>query len=168
MRTLVLFISALFLCLSVNAQGYKEKQFNKMVDQLLSHTVKEVQAKDVTYDSSVVYLDAREISEYYISKIENAQWVGYDDFDISRVENIDKSQSIIVYCSVGYRSEKVAEKLKATGFTNVSNMIGGIFEWVNYSKPVVDKANRKTKKIHGFDEAWGKWLDDSLVEKVYK
>lgn len=50
-----------------------EKQFTKMVDNLLSHTITEVNAKNVMYDSTVQFLDAREINEYNTSKIKNAQ-----------------------------------------------------------------------------------------------
>lgn len=166
MRRVALFFLIISFHIS-NAQGYKQKQFTKMVDNLLSHTVTEVHAKNTVYDSSTIYLDAREINEYNTSKIENAQWVGYNDFSLTRVDNLDKNQPIIVYCSIGYRSEKVAEKLQAEGFTNVTNMVGGIFEWVNYKKTVLDKSNIKTTNVHAFDKDWGKWLDESLVEKVY-
>ncbi len=167
MRIITSFIFALLFSATVNAQGYKQKQFSKMVDNLLAHTVAEVEAKSIHFDSSVVYLDAREFNEYNISKIKNAQWVGYNDFNMSRVENLNKNQVIIVYCSVGHRSEKITEKLHSNGFTNVSNMIGGLFEWVNYEKPILDSTNVKTNKVHAFNKEWGKWLDNNLVEKVF-
>ncbi len=161
-------IILLFLSTFVQAQeGYKQKQFNKMLDGLLAHSVAELEAKFMSYDSSVIYLDARELNEYEVSKIEGAQWVGYNDFGLTRVSDIDKNQPIIVYCSIGYRSEKITEQLKAHGFTNVTNMLGGIFEWVNYDKPIVDSTSTNTNKIHGFDKSWGKWLNGDLVEKVY-
>lgn len=167
MRFLFSLLFVFLVAFNLSAQGYKQKQFDKMVDNLLSHTVAEVDAKNIEYDSSIVYLDARELNEFNTSKIEGAKWVGYDDFNLIRVKNLDKSQPIIVYCSIGYRSEKVAEKLQADGFTNVTNMVGGIFEWVNYEKPVIDKSNAKTTNVHAFDKDWGKWLDENLVEKVY-
>lgn len=163
----LLFISITFMSLHLKSQGFKEKSFHKMIKTMLSHSVDEVYAKDLSYDSSIVYLDAREIKEYNVSRIENAQWVGYDDFDLSRVKKLDKDKEIVVYCSIGYRSEKIAEKLKAEGFTNVSNMLGGIFEWANYENKLVDSSSLKTKKIHGFSRAWGIWLDGDKSEKVY-
>ena len=48
-----------------------------------------------------------------------------------KVEDIARESTIVVYCSVGYRSEKIAEELDKLGFTNVSNLYGGIFEWIN-------------------------------------
>ena len=166
MRSLFIFVLVILPSLTY-AQGYKQKQFDKMLNGLIQHSVSEMEAKNVEFDPSIIYLDAREINEYNTSKITNAQWVGYNDFDISRVENLDKNQQIIVYCSIGYRSEKVTEKLKDAGFTNVTNMLGGIFEWVNYKKTVVDSSNIETHSVHGFDKEWGKWLNGDLVEKVY-
>ncbi len=164
------FLIILLLLISTFAQaqeGYKQKQFEKMLDGLLEHSVPELEAKTMTYDSSVIYLDARELNEYKVSKIEGAIWVGYNDFNLSRVEKIDKNQPIIVYCSIGYRSEKVTEQLKANGFTNVSNMLGGIFEWANYNNNIVDSTNHHTNYIHGFDKTWGKWLNGEIIKKVY-
>lgn len=167
MRSNYILLLVLLANSTIRAQGYKQKQFDKMVNKLLSHTVAEVNAKNTPYDSSIIYLDAREIVEYNTSKIPKALWVGYNDFNLARVEKIDKNQNIIVYCSVGYRSEKIAEKLKMDGFTHVSNMVGGLFEWVNYNKKVVDSKNNQTTNIHAFDQEWGKWLDEELVKKVF-
>ncbi len=51
---------------------------------------------------------------------------------------IGEESKVVVYCSVGYRSEKIAEKLKAAGYKNVFNLYGGIFEWENQNLPVYD------------------------------
>ena len=59
-----------------------------------------------------------------------------------------------MYCSVGYRSEKVSEKLIKAG----SNMYGSIFEWVNQGRPVYDSDGVPTDRVHAFDETWGAWL----------
>ncbi|MEZ4984799.1 MAG: rhodanese-like domain-containing protein [Saprospiraceae bacterium] len=66
-----------------------------------------------------LFLDARERKEFEVSHLPGAHFIGYDDFDLSRVEKLDKGREVIVYCSVGYRSEKITEKLLAAGFTNV-------------------------------------------------
>ena len=38
---------------------------------------------------------------------------------------------IIVYCSIGVRSEDIGEKLKELGYTKILNLYGGIFDWKN-------------------------------------
>ena len=144
----------------------KEKGFNKMLDLMLSHSVEEVGVSKIPKDKSIVWLDARERNEFEVSKIEEAVWVGYDDFDLTRVSNISKDEEVIVYCSIGYRSEKTAERLKQEGYKNVKNLYGGIFSWVNHDKKVYDSTGLETKKVHAYSRLWGVWLEKG--EKVYK
>ena len=82
-------------------------------------------------DVDIVLLDAREKAEYELSHLPAAQWVGYDDFSLKSVGNINKDKTIVVYCSIGVRSERIAEKLKSNGFKTVLNLYGGIFAWAN-------------------------------------
>ena len=84
--------------------------------------------------------------------------MGYDDFDIQSVEKLDKSKTIIIYCSVGYRSEKVTKKLEKVGFKTVYNLYGGIFEWYNQGLPIVNNDGRETDKIHAYNEKWSQWV----------
>lgn len=111
-----------------------------------------------TLDTNIIFVDAREKKEFEVSHIADAIHVGYDSLDLSPLNNVDKSSPIIVYCSVGYRSEKVTQKLIAEGFTNVKNLYGGLFEWVNQDGVLVDSQDLKTDSIHAFSPAWGVWL----------
>ena len=153
----MLAISLLMLCLCCFGQ-VKSGAFRVMLKSLLQHSVPEIGIQKAVQDTlNVVFLDAREPKEFAISHLKNAIFVGYDHFDLGAVAGLKKSQPIIVYCSVGYRSEKVAEKLLNAGFTQVSNMYGGIFEWVNQDLPVVDD-NGPTDKVHAYNHRWGVWL----------
>lgn len=115
----------------------------------------------------LIILDAREIEEYNVSHINNAIFVGYNDFDIASVtEQIeDKTASIVVYCSVGIRSENIGEQLKGAGYKNVYNLFGGIFEWKNKGFPVYSKENQPTENVHTFSKKWSKWLQSGI--KIY-
>ncbi len=117
--------------------------------------------------TEAIVLDARETSEYNISHLKNAIHVGYDQFNIKSVKNLikDKAQTIVVYCSVGIRSEDIAEQLKKEGYTNVYNLFGGIFEWKNKALFVYDNEGQLTDNIHAYSEEWGKWLTKGI--KVY-
>jgi hypothetical protein len=94
--------------------------------------------------------------------------VGYKDFELSRLERIDKNSPIVVYCSVGYRSEKVAEKLLAAGYPHAANLYGGIFEWVNRKQPLVNLEGHPTEYVHAYSKMWGTWLQVKKKRKVYK
>ena len=101
----LLVIVTLFVAIkNINAQTHVEsKSFDLMLSTLLSHSAKEVGVADVSDDTLSVFLDAREKKEFDVSHIKNAIWVGYEDFDTLRVQNIARDEKIIVYCSVGYR-----------------------------------------------------------------
>ena len=120
-------------------------------------------------DKKVVLLDSREPKEFKVSHLENATCVGYDNFDLNKtIQQLptDKNTKIVVYCSLGIRSEDIAEKLKKAGFTNVYNLYGGIFEWKNQDNTVVNSKNKPTKKVHTFNKDWSKWLLKG--EKIYE
>ena len=113
-----------------------------------------------TQESKTILLDARETKEYNISHLEDAIHVGYDFFDINLVTEsfTDKSAKIVVYCSLGIRSEDIAEQLKKEGYTNVYNLFGGIFEWKNNDLNVYNNKNELTEDVHTFSEEWSHWL----------
>ena len=139
--------------------------FGKMLDTLLSHAVQEIVPEQLKDKSAIIYLDAREKSEYNVSHIKDAIWVGYTGFKKKRIDDVDKNAEVVVYCSVGYRSEKIAERLKKLGFKNVSNLYGGIFEWAHHNNEVYNE-NGVTDSIHAYDKNWGQWLETG--NKVYK
>lgn len=116
---------------------------------------------------TVVLLDAREKIEYKVSHLKNANFVGYDNFNLEYVikKFPKKDTSIVVYCSLGVRSELIAEKIKKAGYSNVYNLYGGIFEWKNKENEVVDNKEKTTEKVHTFNKEWSKWLKKG--KKVY-
>jgi phosphatidylethanolamine-binding protein (PEBP) family uncharacterized protein len=75
------------------------------------------------------------------------------------VWNIPANATVVVYCSVGVRSEKIGEKLIAAGYKNVLNLYGGIFEWVNQNLPVYKQNGVQTAEIHTYDNNWERWAE---------
>lgn len=140
------------------AQTSQNPDFDKQLKDLLSFTIPTINCDDLNKDiKKVILLDCREKTEYDISHLKGAIYVGYDNFKASSVANLDKDAAIVVYCSVGYRSERIGERLQRMGFKNVKNLYGSIFEWVNSGYPVVN-AKGNTTKVHGVDEEWAKWI----------
>lgn len=139
--------------------------FNTLLKIILKHDVKEITVPEASAKKDALFIDAREKKEYNVSHINNAVFVGYDNFVLSSLQQVAKDKEIIVYCSIGKRSENITEKLKEEGFTNVSNLYGGIFEWMNQGNKVVDTYNKPTNRVHAYGKFWGKWLDKG--EKVY-
>lgn len=110
-----------------------------------------------------IFLDTRSREEFVISHIPGAQFVPYKEFALTALKEIPKSTPIITYCSIGKRSGLIGKKLLEAGFTNVYNLYGGIFEWVNRELPVVDTENKRTKKVHTFSRAWSVWLEKGIA-----
>ncbi|WP_405575451.1 rhodanese-like domain-containing protein [Winogradskyella sp. Asnod2-B02-A] len=118
--------------------------------------------------TDAILLDARELKEYNVSHIPNSTYVGYDDFDLDTVVKTlpDTTSTIVVYCSVGIRSEDIAEQLKKKGYTNVYNLFGGIFEWKNNNFPVYNSEEKETEQVHAYSKDWSKWLLKGI--KIYE
>jgi len=108
----------------------------------------------------VSILDSREKNEFDVSHIPSAIFVGYNYFSVEEFseKTKDKDTPIVVYCTLGIRSNVVANKLKKEGYTNIKNLYGGICEWKNKGFPVVDATETETENIHTFSEQWNKWL----------
>jgi rhodanese-related sulfurtransferase len=143
-------------------------KFDREVAAWLKFTVPAIDVDSLRgqQQEGVIIFDAREPAEYAVSHIEGAINCGYDHFDHALLDSLDKSRPVVVYCSIGYRSEKIAQKLTAAGFSKVSNLYGSIFEWVNRGYPVVDAAGRATPRIHTYNSAWGRWVRRAGVKKV--
>lgn len=162
----LIIIAVMFLTASCDtASKVESRAYNFVLNIILSDSVPSVSV-DSLYQSgdNIVLLDAREQEEYAVSRIAQAQHVGFVHFDPDSVTDIDKDATIVVYCAVGSRSEKITRELKEMGFENVSNLYGGIFEWVNQGYDIVNDSG-KTNKIHAYNRFWGMWLQKG--EKVY-
>lgn len=146
----------------------QNESFNKKLEFLLSFSVPVIDVNELAENQNdYLILDAREPKEFEISHIETAKNIGYDDPNFDVLANTPKDQPIVLYCSVGYRSEKLGEKLKKRGFTNVKNLYGSIFEWANEDLPMVDENGNSTKKIHTYNKKWSKWVIDGKAEKTW-
>ena len=154
------------MCSCITEGQIMSKKYAITLSTLLSHSVNEISVRDFArLQDDFVVLDAREKNEFEVSKILGARYVGYHEFEIENVKDLSKQSKILVYCSVGYRSEKIAERLVGAGYTDVYNLYGGIFEWKNQSYQVVDSNNEPTERVHAFNKIWGIWLNKG--EKVY-
>lgn len=154
-----------FFFLEISAQQVENKAFDVLLKSMLSNDVPTVSVEELAKKKNVVMLDARERKEYNVSHLRNARWIGYDDFTMQRMSGIPKNSEIVIYCSIGVRSEKIGKRLKDAGYTNVKNLYGSIFEWVNQGNPVYTNGNKPTPKVHAYDRTWGIWLNKG--EKVY-
>ncbi|MGB5499016.1 MAG: rhodanese-like domain-containing protein [Maribacter sp.] len=163
MRAALPYCFILFLTISAVAQ----KKMDRIIRIFNNESIPYIQISEAIEKDSVVFLDTRENDEFKVSHLNNAVWVGYDTFNpqIVRDSIPNVNTPIVVYCSIGVRSEDIGEKLRELGYTNIKNLYGGIFKWKNMGNPVFDTIGNETEKVHGYDKFWGKLLTKG--EKVY-
>lgn len=104
-------------------------------------------------------LDVRESDEYSVSHLLGAKRSSSLRMALSILKGKPKNTPIVTYCSVGYRSSALAEKLSKRGFTNVVNLEGSIFEWANNGYPVF-RAGTQVREVHIYNRKWGRLLED--------
>ena len=156
------------MLLFFSTQLYAQKNLNQLLKQYNDRAVPYISVQELASPKTkVLILDTREPKEFEISHIKDAICIGYDYFNIEnfKKEHPNKTQKIVVYCSLGIRSETIGKKLKDAGYTNIKNLYGGIFEWKNNDFDVFNSNGKITDSVHAFSEEWSKWLKKGV--KIY-
>lgn len=151
----------------ISSATFGQKKLDKLLQSYNKNNVPYMYV-DSLIKTEAILLDAREEKEYITSHLKDAICVGFDNFDVQKTVNKlpeDKNAKIVVYCSLGIRSEIVAHQLIKEGYTNVYNLYGGIFEWKNANFQVIDTLGKSTENVHTFNKEWSKWLKKG--KKVY-
>jgi rhodanese-related sulfurtransferase len=139
--------------------------YHLALKRMILHNAPAIDVRQARLNSDeALFLDARAREEYEVSHLPKARWVGFEEFGEPAVRDLPLDRPIIVYCSVGYRSDLIAARMQEMGFSNVENMYGGIFEWVNRGHPVY-RDGMPTDSVHAYSKRWGIWLRKG--EKVF-
>lgn len=97
-------------------------------------TVEELKAKKENGEDFFL-IDVREMTEYLVSNLDGEHIpLGELDARLSEIEN-RKDAEVIVMCRSGGRSGKACQYLTSKGFSNVSNLKGGITAWSKEIEP---------------------------------
>ncbi len=83
--------------------------------------------------ADIFVVDVREPDEYRAGNI-GGHLIPLNDLP-RRLGELDASREIVVYCRSGARSAKAVEFLRAQGFRNVRNLVGGILAWAEKVDP---------------------------------
>ena len=152
----------------LSSQETVNPAFHERLQDLLSFEVP-VLSVDSAVNSleDFTLLDTREWDEFQISHLPGAQFAGYRNFNIEDWKDIDRNTPILVYCSVGYRSERIGAELKAAGYEYVYNLYGSIFEWVNKGYPIVDSSGQQTKELHTYNKRWSRWVENKTLRLTW-
>lgn len=97
-------------------------------------------AKMIETGSIDMILDVRDIDEFTgpDGRIKGAMLVPDKQIPASMDKLASfKEKTLLVYCSVGGRSDHTARYLASNGFKNVLDLSGGIFAWKSAGLPVI-------------------------------
>lgn len=117
-----LVLSLIFISLfsfQTQAQGLKYQILDK------------VSFADSLKSKQVLLIDVRRPEEFEAGNIENAQNINVlepENFN-SKIEKLDKSQPVYIYCRSGNRSGKAAQIMQDAGFTKIFDLEGGYLNW---------------------------------------
>lgn len=148
-------------------KGCSQFTIESTLDKFNEGTVAYLEASELERDQPAFILDTRTKEEYMVSHIPGAIWVGFESFSIEKMDSLvpSKDTSLLVYCSIGVRSEDIGEILIKNNYSEVKNLYGGIFQWKNEGMKVVDSTGRETNNVHAYSKFWGQLLTDA--NKVY-
>lgn len=152
------FITLFLIIQSLSMLG--QKSMDKLLNKYNKETVPYITVPELQDNlDNYLILDTRLKEEYEVSHIPGAIWVSEKMNDtIYAFAKAQKDQPIVVYCSVGVRSEDFGEELQKRGFTNVQNLYGSIFSWKDAQLPLENKKGQATDSVHVYSKEWGKYL----------
>ena len=76
----------------------------------------------------------KEYSEGHLSGAKNLHI--YDKDFLTRLDSLDKDETVYVYCKAGGRSAEAVETLEGKGFKHIVELEGGMDAWNEAGKPV--------------------------------
>ncbi|XP_067864636.1 sulfurtransferase Alvin_2599-like [Heptranchias perlo] len=155
------------------------RQSFKSVQDLTSDSMERQIAEN---RDQMLLLDARSPAEYEVSHLEGAVRIDPDSTNMDHVvkqlglADCKEVRAVVCYCTVGYRSSKVAQKLNEflasdsgqglRGSLKVYNLEGGLVKWANERKPIVDGTNQPTSLVHPYNTMWGQLLAPEFRARI--
>ena len=84
-------------------------------------------------------IDVREADEWAVARLPAAELLPLSEFQQRATGELSPGEEIILYCHHGVRSGRAQAYLKASGFTNVLNLTGGIDAWATQIDPAMKR-----------------------------
>ncbi len=108
-----------------------------------------------------VVLDARTPVEYAVSHLQGAARIDPRRPTLKGLAAFPRDTPVVVYCTVGYRSARVAQWLRRQGFQTVYDLSGGLFAWANQGRPM-EAEGRAAADVHPYNTVWGRLLKPAV------
>ncbi|MEJ5359910.1 MAG: rhodanese-like domain-containing protein [Desulfobacterales bacterium] len=122
-------------------RGYK-RDFSAVEDIIPEEAIR------LHREGKALFIDVREKREQVVSMIPGA--IRDEEF-LKSLQTFD-GKILIAYCTISYRSGKLAERLAHRGI-RILNLQGGLLGWVHAGGPIVDQKG-ETRRIHVYGPKW--------------
>ena len=160
---LYLRISLLMLVIVAPLKGKSQQSaFHQRIDALYERQdllLRPGALRDSLQKGKEVYLlDSRTLEEFRVSHLPGAHRVDFEGFQAGNVDTISTDAMVVVYCTVGWRSEQIAARLNQAGYQRVYNLYGSIIEWANLGYPLIKPDGQSTQKVHTYSRSWSAYL----------
>ena len=86
-------------------------------------------------DDELIILDVREEKERSVGFLTNDLNIPMGQVK-AKMDSLDKSKNILVYCKSGTRSDRIADILSKNDFQKVSSLKGGFNAWLKADLPI--------------------------------
>lgn len=177
LRNALLGVVATALAYASVCAAISDDEIERMREKLRSKfpTVQTISAAELvaklnSSSKDFVLIDTRAKKEFDVSHLRSALLFDPESDSLEELAKpLSPNSEIVTYCSVGYRSSMIAEKLMNQGFSNVRSLRGGIFEWANSGYPIYRESNGAevvAESVHPFDKKWGQLLDQRFHPEV--
>lgn len=158
-------------CAESLAWQWLKKSINRQFPEVQQLTTDQL-ANWLQQEKALLLIDVRAVEEFAVSHLNGAYLHQNDRDTITHIKTFPVTIPIVLYCSVGMRSSKLAAQLQTMstleGYT-FYNLQGSLFEWANQKRRLVRTVNtasgvtiQKTNQVHPYDFIWGQLLDKSL------
>jgi rhodanese-related sulfurtransferase len=108
-----------------------------------------------------VLLDVRKEMEYAVSHLPGAQRIDPQATAADVIKKLPSGRPVVVYCAVGYRSSKLAQRLVEAGVSDVFNLKGSIFSWASEGR-ALQSDRGPVSCVHPCNALWGRLLAKHL------
>jgi rhodanese-related sulfurtransferase len=130
----------------------KQQKIEQMYDRYSREfpevkSITAAQLKQWQSSQNIILVDVRTPEERAVSMIPNA--ITKEEFE--RHLDLYRHHKIVIYCTIGYRSGKYAQKYPNN--LNIYNLKGGILAW-SHSGGKFTNDRSDTNKIHVFGDRW--------------
>ncbi len=155
-----------FLLLALASRGYRKVGALQSMEAAIEMVRMKYPAADPVPTETLaanlpgtMLVDVREAAELAISRIPDAISLGDGDAIREHLKGhpLPEGGRLVLYDSVGERSARIVEELKTEGIA-ARYLEGGIFQWANEGRPLIDPGGTVTDRVHPYNEWWGRLL----------